>query len=184
MGSSDGGQDSSHWEWRIRKLHDEWRDLGKRVGCGCVGHAGAGLQTGEQKHGHPRARANGANLDILLLKQEMKDSVLQDPTSFFQCMLIEYLSHDVLSIVPRAENQDGSDPPPPITVRHEGGICSSRFCVSVDGEVVTKGTEPGLARSRGVGAPTSDELSPGEWFIWGGSEQCVHPDAMAGGWGH
>ena len=57
-----------------------------------MGHAGAGLQTGEQRHGHPRARASGANLDILLLKQEMKDSVLQDPTSFFQCILIEYLS--------------------------------------------------------------------------------------------
>lgn len=34
------------------------------------------------------------------------------------------------------------------------------------------------------GGPTPDELSPGEWLIRGGSGQCVHPDAMAGGWGH
>ena len=92
MGSSGGGQDSSHREWRLRTLHDEWGDLGEWVGCGCVGHAGAGLQAGEQKHGHPRTRAKGAHLDILLLKRAMKDSVLWDPTSFFQCVLIEYLS--------------------------------------------------------------------------------------------
>lgn len=38
-----------------------------------VGHAGAGLQAGEQKMGTPEPGPKGAHLDILLLKREMKD---------------------------------------------------------------------------------------------------------------
>lgn len=106
------------------------------MGCGCVGHAGTGLQAGEQKHGHPRTRAKGAHLDILLLKRAMKDSVLRDPTSFVQCVLIEYLS--CAGYCAPSREPGWLRPPPPITVRHGGGICSGRFRVSVDGQVVTK----------------------------------------------
>lgn len=67
-------------------------NLGEWVAYGYAGHAGAGLQAGEQKGGHLRARAEGAHLDVLLLEWETKDSILWDPASLCQCMLIEYLS--------------------------------------------------------------------------------------------
>ena len=149
------------------------------MGCGCGGHAGTGLQVGEQKHGHPRTRAKGAHLDILLLKRAMKDSVLRDPTSFFQCVLIEYLScagHCAPSREP------GWLRPP--TSNHSETRRKNLFwqipCVRgwAGGHQVNRAR---AGQKQRCGGPTPGELSPGEWFIRGGSGQCVHPDATAGG---
>ena len=65
---------------------------------GVWGMQGLAYRQESRSMGTPEPGPKGAHLDILLLKREMKDSVLQDPTSFFQCALIEYLS--AVSIVP------------------------------------------------------------------------------------